>query len=158
MADWTGFDFVDTFETNLKARASLTALSPAPKVFSWRPGEQEWTTDMIIVGHEFSDREDQEHIGPPASAVHDETVDVQGRIVVVRPDGADAVDTARTRATVLVEEVEQELRDNTPSVGVQTVWARITSHQVEQFVVPTEAGAARVCEVEFTITYKARTA
>lgn len=157
MSDWTAPDFFDKLETAVAARAGITGLTPKVRVITYFPSIDEALSDTLILGYEATDSNEPAALGQGA---YDETVDVECQIRIVRPGaGSTVARTARVRASNLLGEIDNELRTNLAAlqVGRQTISALITDRQMSQF--PYQAGTTgvRVCTIDFTIRYAART-
>ncbi len=155
MADWTAPDFLDVLEAALNVRAGITGLTPTVRVLTYYPSVDEPLTDAIIIGYEVSDANEPAALG---QGRYTETVDVECEIRVIRPGaGTTVAKAARDRVKNLLGEIDNELRTTLPNVGDQTISAHITSRNLAQYAYQAGAAAVRVCLVEFTIQYKART-
>ncbi len=156
MSDWTGPDFLDALETAISARTGITSLTPNVRVLSYFPSIDEPLTDAIILGHTVTD------INAPAALGqnrYEETVDIESQIRIIRPGaGTTPSKTVRDRAKNLLGEIDNELRTTLPAVGDQTISAHITTRTMSQFAYQAATTAVRVCLIDFTIQYKARTA
>ena len=155
MSDWTAPDFLDALETALNARVGITGLTPKVRVLTYYPSVDEPLTDAIIIGFEVSDTNDPAALG---QGRYTEVVDVQCEIRVVRPGaGTTVAKKARDRCMNLLGEIDNELRTTLPQVGDQTISAHIATQNMAQFPYHSGTSAIRVCLIEFTIEYKART-
>lgn len=155
MADWTAPDFLDKLETALNARSGITSLTPAVRILTYDPSIDEPLTDAIIIGHTVSDTNEPAAVG---QGRYEETVSVQCEIRVIRPGaGSTPAKEARDRAKNLLGEIDNELRTTLPAVGDQTIRAHVASRDMSQFAYHGGAVPVRVCLIEFTIEYRART-
>ena len=143
-------------ETALKARAGITGLTPKVGILTYYPSVDEPLTDAILIGFEVSDTNDPAALG---QSRYTETVIVDCEIRVVRPGaGTDVAKEARDRAANLLGEIDNELRTTPPQVGDQTISAKSENRHMAQYPYHSAGGSAvRVCLIEFTIEYKART-
>ena len=156
MSDWTGPDFLDALETAISARSGITGLTPTVRVLSYFPSIDEPLSDTIILGHTVSDVNEPAAVGQKR---YEERVDVESEIRIVRSGAGSApAKTARDRAKNLLGEIDNELRTTLPSVGQQTLSAHMTKRTMSQFPYKVGVTPVRVCLIEFTIQYKARTA
>lgn len=155
---WTAPDFKQKIVTQLEQNAALAQLVPAVRVLTYSPSIDESITDLIAIGYEYSD--DTEAIALNAATnPYDEVVDVRCGIRVVRPGaGREASEAAEERAVELLAAVSTEVQTNRPTVGNQTLKASVTDRRAEIFPYQTGKGVpVRVCVIEFSITYRART-
>lgn len=68
------------------------------------------------------------------------------------PDTDTAFSTAMTRAGVILDEIEFELRDNPPQVGNYTFDALVVDVAIQPF---TQPDGGWYCRADFTINYEA---
>lgn len=157
MSDWTAGAFKDALKTALEARAGVIGFTaPTVSVFTYWPGEDEWSTDTIVVGYTVADTNEPAALGNNS---YTEEVNVESQVLVVRPGAGETVaKTARDRASNMLGEIDNQLRTSPPAVGTQTISARISDRAMDEFPSISGGTAVRVCRIEFTITYKARTA
>jgi len=155
--NWTAPDFVNQLVVALRARSAVVALADPPvRVLDYWPSPDEVITDAVIIGHEVSDTSESAALG---NRRRTESVDVDGEVRVVRPGGGPVIaKAARDRAAVLLGELDDQLRDDWPDVGDQTEMAELASRRMLQFPSTADSGTpVRVCVVEFTVRYRART-
>ena len=156
MSDWTAPDFLDALETALNARAGITGLTPKVRVLTYYPSVDEPLTDAIIIGFEVSGTSEPAAVG---KGRYTDAVTLDCEIRVVRPGaGSTPAKAARNRMSDLLGEIDNELRTTLPQVGDQTISAHIATQNMAQFPYHSGASAIRVCLIEFTIEYQARTA
>jgi hypothetical protein len=153
---WTVAEFVDELKTQLEALPAITALDPPVEIRVSIPHADEDISDIISLGIDATDTKEQVALG---SHTHDEQVLVGCMAAVIRYGSGDAdAKIARDRAVTLVAIVDEELRENAPQVGTQTIWARVVARELETF--PSSVGEdrpVRVARVPFDIEYRART-
>lgn len=155
MSSWSAPDFLDQLKTLLDARASLTSLTPEPKVLTYWPSASEPLTDSIILPTASDDTE--RVVMNPTSNPSDEIVAVDGVVWVFRPGaGEEAAKAARDRAQVLLNELADQLRTTPPAV-VHSGRAWIADRDMDQRPSDSEGAPGRACVLEFTIRYRART-
>lgn len=148
--------FIDDLKTKLEARTGITDLTPAVTVYAYWPSPDESTTDAVILGFQALDNNEQATMRSNRS--HEETVDLQCRITILRPSAGEApAKAARDRAETILNEIDTQLREDHPDVGDFTHQVKIANRDMRQF--PDQAGSTsvRVCVVDFTIQYAART-
>ena len=152
--NWTAFDFKDA----LAAQIDLSGLmDPTPRIVTYWPSPDEIDTDLLIVGWEASDDNEQITLAAGQSK-YQEAVVLGCAALVVRVNGDGAVGLARDRAEELLARVDTQVRNNKPSVGIQTISAAVTNRRSVE--APDSAGEnvpTRVCVIEFDVTYRART-
>lgn len=153
---WTFAQLVDALKVQIEALPVILAMDPVPVVRVSMPHAAEDISDVIVFGIDADGTKEQIALG---SHSHDEEVTVGCLAGAVRYGSGDAeAKTARDRALAFVAIVDEEIRTNAPTVGTQTLWARVTDYSFDSF--PTDIGEsnpARVARVAFNIAYKART-
>lgn len=155
--NWTAFPFKRALATQVAARAGITGLEPDVRVLTYFPSEDEPLTDSIIIGHTSTDAgSDRAHVGGPR---HDETVDVECQIRVVRPGAGDTpAQEAEDRAEALLAELDSEVRSNLPDVGDQSWAGKLANRESSLFgYLAGDGNPVMVCLIDFTVQYKART-
>ncbi|MFP5330927.1 MAG: hypothetical protein ACLGHX_00975 [Acidimicrobiia bacterium] len=156
MSSWTAPEFMDELATAVAARSGITALTPKVRVLTYWPSADESITDALIL---YAAEDTAEHtVMNPSTKPQDEEVNVEGEIRVARAGAGSTVAKAcRDRAMTILNELDAQLRTAPPAVGQQTLRARLAGRRMDQF--PSESGNApvRVCLVNFTISYRART-
>lgn len=155
-AAWTFDEFVDELATAVGGRSGITALNPEVRVFTYWPGPDAMVSDALVIGYAGQDDNEPAALGNQA---HKETVNVECLIRVLRAGaGTTPANQARERALVILDEVSAQLRTAWPQVGVQTTSAHVSDRRIDQYPSTASSTSVRVCEVEFTIRYQARTA
>lgn len=153
---WTVAEFVDELKVQLEGLAAIAALDPAPEIRVSIPHRDEDISDIIALGVDAIDQKEQALLG---AHTHDEIVTIGCMAAAIRYGSGDAdAKQARDRALLLAGIVDEEIRENAPDVGTQTVWARVSARELETF--PSIVGEdvpVRVARVPFDITYRART-
>ena len=156
-ADWTAFDMVKALRIAVAARAGVTSLSPEVRVVSYLPSPEEQMPDAIVIGYMATDSDDNEraHAG---GTRFDEEVNLVSRVQVTRPGaGQDVADAVRLRSQTLLAEVDNEVRDNLPTVGDQAWAGKVINRESVVIATIREGVGAMLCAVDFDINYKART-
>lgn len=157
-ANWTAFDFKRALATAVAARAAVVAFDPAVRVVTYFPSPEDQSGDLVILGYSSFDSEDHQraHAGGPR---FDETVDVISQIRVLRLGAGQTVaDAAEDRAEAILAEIDDEVRDNLPTVGNQSWAGKILDRESSLFAWNTSEGVGSiVCLIEFVVQYKART-
>jgi hypothetical protein len=139
------------------ARTGITTLVPEVRVVSYLPSPDEQMPDAIVIGYMSADADENQraHAGGPR---FDEEVNLISRVQVTRPGaGQDVADAVRLRAQALLAEVDDEVRDNLPTVGDQSWAGKVTERESVVIATVRENVGAMLCAVDFTIQYKART-
>jgi hypothetical protein len=155
MSGWSAPDFLDQLKILLDARTGLTGLTPTVKVFTYWPALEESVTDAIILAS--AEDTDEQTVMNPASKPRDEDVTVDGLIWVSRAGAGETIaQAARDRAQLILNEVDEQLRTIPPAV-VLSRQAGIVSHRLDQRPSDSAGAAVRVCVLDFTIRYRART-
>lgn len=159
MADvFTAPKFLDDLKVLLDADATLSTLtSPKYRSTTYWPSPAEAQTDVVSLGYRCTDDTEHASIGQQR---YDQVVRCESKIEIIRPGAGESVAAAaRLRATTILDRIHINLRDNRPTVGLQTIEARIIERDMQQY--PSEIGDAktpvRVCEIGFVIRYAART-
>lgn len=153
--NWTAYDFKRDLADAVATRAGITGLTPTVRVLTYFPSPDEPLTDAVIVGHTLSDTKEKVTVGGHR---HDETVQVECQVRIARPGaGQDVASSAEDRAETILAEIDDEVRTNAPSVGNQTLTANLSDRTSSLFSWDTGDVPLKVCIVEFTVTYKART-
>lgn len=146
---------MDELATAVGARAGITALTPKVRVLTYWPSADESITDALIF---YAAEDTANHdVMNPVTKPQREDVTIEGEIRVARSGAGETVAKAcRDRAVTILTELDTQLRSTPPAVGNQTLNARLASRRMDQF--PSESGSpVRVCLVNFTVSYSART-
>lgn len=154
--EWTAFAFKRQLVDQVGA--VLNVDPPTVRLVTYFPSPDEPLTDTIIIGHTASDDKEQVTMAGDVSR-HDETVDLECQVRVVRTgSGEEPAREAEDRAALLLSIVDTQLRTDAPSVGSQTVNARVATRDAVLFASQSSDGVPlRVCLIDFVVTYKART-
>jgi hypothetical protein len=153
---WTVAEFVDELKLQLDALPAITALDPPVEIRVSIPHAAEDISDIIALGIDATDIKEQVSLG---AHTHDEQPIVGCMAAVIRYGSGDAdAKIARDRAMLLASIVDEEIRENAPEVGTQTIWARVSARELETFPsIVDEDVPVRVARVRFDIEYRART-
>jgi hypothetical protein len=158
-AKWTAFDFKNSLVTKTVAAIAIAspAYDPVPKVVSYFPSPDEDNGDSVAIGWNMTD--DTERVALGVEQPQDEEVIVSCRVNVTRPGAGETVArAAEDRAAELMSEVDNVIRTDPPSVGVQTFRSRLTNrNSVSMAWFVGEGVPARRCVIEFDVAYRART-
>lgn len=156
MSSWTAPEFMDELASAVGGRAGITALTPKVRVLTYWPSADESITDALIF-YAAEDTASHDVINP-ATKPQREDVTIEGEIRVARAGAGGTVAKAcRDRAVTILNELDDQLRDSKPAVGQQTLRAVLSSRRMDQFPSESNNAAVRVCLVNFTISYSART-
>lgn len=160
--EWTAFDFKNSLVTkvNVAIAAAIPAYAPDPRVVSYFPSPDEDNGDSVAIGWNMTD--DTEYVALGEQQPQDEEVVVSCRVNVTRPGAGETVaQAAEARAAELMGEVDNVIRTDPPSVGVQTFRSRLTNRNsvsMAWLIGPIgESVPARRCVIEFDVVYRART-
>lgn len=155
---WTAPSFKRQLAANIRLISGLnTTGQPEVRVTTYAVSLQESLTDIIVIGSEATDDNEQVILNA-AARPHDEVVTLACGIRVIRPGaGEEVAQSAEDRLIALLAHVTDEVHTNAPDVGRQTLGATVTGRRLETY--PTDVGGTpvRVAEVEFQIVYTART-
>lgn len=154
--EWTAFAFKRQLVEQVEAVLSVDP--PEVRLLTYFPSPDDLLTDTIIVGHTASDDKEQVTMAGTSSR-HDETVNVECQVRVVRPGaGEKPAREAEDRAAKLLSVVDTQLRTSAPAVGSQTLSARVATRDAVLFASQASDGTPlRVCLIDFVVTYRART-
>jgi hypothetical protein len=154
-ANWTAYSMATALATAVTTR--VASFDPEVRLVTYLPSPEEQFPDAIVIGYESFDSEENQraHAG---GGRFDEEVNLHSRIQVTRPGAGQAVaDEARTRAEALLVEVDEEVRDNLPTVGDQTWAGKVIDRDSVTMATNRENIGAVLCVIDFNIQYKART-
>jgi len=127
-------------------------------VITYFPSADEPFADTIILGYDLTDTVEKVTLG---GLTHEEEVDVLSQIRVIRPGGGQSVATeVEDRAATILAEIDAEIRGGTVSItGAQIINPGITSREsILTSWQSADGMAAKVCVIDFTVRYKAKTA
>jgi hypothetical protein len=157
MSQWTAFDMTAALTTAVAARSGVTTLTPTVRVISYLPSPDEQMPDAIVIGYLAVDSDDHQRAHAGGNRF-DEEVNLISRVQVTRPGaGQDVANTVRTRAEVLLAEVDAEVRTNLPTVGDQAWAGKVVDRDMAVIATIRQGVAALVCAIDFNINYSART-
>jgi len=150
---WTGPEFRDALMSACQARPHLTGLTPRLGWYPYDPGLAHPESDFVAMGN-IADTQDYAALGTNPS---EEDVTIESLVWVWRPGVGDAVAAAASdRCLLVLDQIHQQLRDDHPRVGRQTITAKVARRMfvTRPFTAGTTGGMVAV--VEFDINYRAR--
>jgi len=160
---WTAGAFVNQLTTLLSGRAVLVAMTnPKLEIGSMLPARDLAIGDQLAIGY----RVDDEHLQALLPVGHDNNVNVECWLAVVRVgEGEPVAAEARTDATTILNDIDAAIiGDLTPGgarsldVGTLTIKAGVSRRVMLQYATTVDNSIpARVCQLDFTVTYMART-
>lgn len=156
-ATWTIDAFVTNLKTALEADTTWQALDPTVTVFDYFPSVKEQTADWVAFGFDADDNPDKV-VFDGTTHSRDEFANIDC-VLVVRRDGSgpDVAKDARTRAVTAIGHIDRVLRKHAALLpGTFKIRPRITSRDMGQW--PAVDPVSRVCSIQFTVSYQARTA
>jgi hypothetical protein len=145
--------FLEKFHAQLVARFAAADLGPIV-VYLTTAGDESLDDGVLLVRDAILGDQIYRVLG--AGGARDEDVVIPGFVQAYAASGngdGSAMQAAFDRAGAIIDEVIAELRDNTPQVGEQTVWARLDA--VRWLPAPSDAGGWRV-RAEYDLSYSAR--
>lgn len=151
---WTFAQLVDTLKTQLEPL--VASFDPGVEVRVSMPSADESISDVIVLGIDADDMDKgQVSLG---SHTHDEEVTIVCLVGAIRYGSGDVeAKAARDRCLELLAVIDEEIRTNTPEVGVQTFRCHVTNRTFESFPSMAGASAVRVARITFDLEYRART-
>lgn len=156
MTTWTFPSFVDQLATAIAALPVITAMDPTPVVRATLPSAAEDISDMIVFGYEAADLKEKVQLG---TTTQDEEVGLTCLARSIRYGSGDTVGkTARDRVVAYVAIVDEYLRENELSVGIQVLRQIVATREFA--LLPGMVGEdqpAMFAAVIFDIEYRART-